>query len=178
MKSRALLIVLLLIVLPTSLYARWITDQVVYPVDATGPTAFSHFNHLDAVGQNCPSCHNSIFHIVAAKNPTFSMKEMKQGKSCGACHNGRRAFSVNDCSSCHPTRKVVFETDAGPAPFDHDVHTGMYGCGECHPSIFKAAAGKNFRTMAEMEKGASCGACHDGGTAFTVAENCDSCHEM
>jgi c(7)-type cytochrome triheme protein len=30
--------------------------------------------------------------------------------------------------------------------------------------------------MDEMEKGKSCGACHDGKTAFTVKENCDTCH--
>jgi len=33
-------------------------------------------------------------------------------------------------------------------------------------------------TMEQMEQGASCGACHDGGTAFTVKENCETCHNM
>jgi len=27
-----------------------------------------------------------------------------------------------------------------------------------------------------MEEGKSCGACHNGTKAFTVADNCDSCH--
>jgi c(7)-type cytochrome triheme protein len=30
------------------------------------------------------------------------MKAMEQGKSCGACHNGKVAFSVKEnCESCH-----------------------------------------------------------------------------
>ncbi len=30
------------------------------------------------------------------------MKQMQQGKSCGACHNGKKAFSVKgDCVKCH-----------------------------------------------------------------------------
>jgi c(7)-type cytochrome triheme protein len=32
--------------------------------------------------------------------------------------------------------------------------------------------------MEAMESGKSCGACHDGDTAFGVAEDCESCHEM
>jgi c(7)-type cytochrome triheme protein len=54
----------------------------------------------------------------------------------------------------------------------------MYGCNECHPDLFKAERGVNKATMEEMEKGQSCGACHDGSTAFGVAEACDSCHMM
>jgi c(7)-type cytochrome triheme protein len=174
------LIVALLVLLPSAVCARWIKDQVVMPVEATGPVVFSHNNHLEAVGKNCPSCHNAIFDIVVKKNPVFTMADMAQGKSCGACHNGTRAFSVkDDCSMCHPTRDIVFKVpDAGDANFSHEVHTGMYGCGECHPGIFKPAQGKNTATMTQMEGGRSCGACHDGNTAFTVQENCDTCHAM
>jgi c(7)-type cytochrome triheme protein len=31
--------------------------------------------------------------------------------------------------------------------------------------------------MAEMEKGKSCGACHDGKTAFATTANCAKCHK-
>ena len=33
-------------------------------------------------------------------------------------------------------------------------------------------------TMKDMEDGQFCGACHDGDTAFSVKEACDSCHQM
>jgi len=30
------------------------------------------------------------------------MKAMESGKSCGACHDGKTAFSVKgDCAKCH-----------------------------------------------------------------------------
>jgi len=33
-------------------------------------------------------------------------------------------------------------------------------------------------TMEQMSAGESCGACHDGSTAFSVDESCDTCHAM
>jgi len=180
MKLRWLTLVLFLLVTPSLSLARWITDQVAIESEATGPVLFSHYNHLEAVGKNCPTCHNGIFNIEPAKNPAVTMADMEQGKSCGACHNGKRAFSVkDDCASCHPTRDITFTVaDAGNAVFSHDVHTGMYSCGECHPGLFIPGAGNKRATMEEMAGGESCGACHDGSTAFTVEDNCDSCHQM
>jgi c(7)-type cytochrome triheme protein len=32
--------------------------------------------------------------------------------------------------------------------------------------------------MEEMGEGKSCGACHDGSAAFSVEDNCESCHQM
>lgn len=183
MKLRWFLIfTLLLAFCPTLVLARWIQDKVVMPVAATGPVEFSHYNHLEAVGKNCPTCHNTLFDIVSAKNPTTTMAEMGKGKSCGACHNGSKAFAVSDnknCSTCHPTHDISFENDGGKVVFSHTAHTGLFGCGECHPGMFLPTHGKNPRkTMTQMESGASCGACHDGGTAFTVKENCEVCHQM
>lgn len=179
MKVRWLVVAVLLCVLPTTLSARWITDRVTIHTASVGPVEFSHYNHLDAVGKNCPSCHNEIFHVVADKNPPFTMKQMEGGKSCGACHNGQRAFTVKEnCATCHPAGKIVFSTDAGEAPFSHEIHLGMYGCSECHPALFLPERGKNTASMAQMEEGRSCGACHDGIVAFSVKENCDTCHQM
>ena len=33
-------------------------------------------------------------------------------------------------------------------------------------------------TMAQMEKGKTCGACHNGRIAFRHNGNCDKCHKM
>ena len=56
----------------------------------------------------------------------------------------------------------------------------MFGCDACHPSPFNAKKGSNTASMEQMEKGASCGSCHDGSTAFGVKDDkhCESCHEM
>lgn len=35
-----------------------------------------------------------------------------------------------------------------------------------------------FSHYVHMEKGESCGACHDDSMAFSVVEDCDACHEM
>ena len=181
MKRRLLIVALLLALTPSLLYARWIKDKVIFEVPATGTVEFSHYNHLEAVGKNCPTFHNAVFNLVREKNPTATMNDMEQGKSCGFCHIGDKAFSVKeDCSSCHPTRDITFPVeDAGPVLFSHAVHTGMFGCSECHPDLFVPNQAKNPKaTMDQMSEGISCGACHDGSTAFSVTENCETCHQM
>lgn len=180
MKLRWFILILLLVVVPTWSFARWIDDKVILKSDATGPVVFSHYNHLEALGKNCPTCHNGIFNIVPDKNPAFTMADMEKGKACGACHNGRRAFSVKeDCSSCHPTKDITFKVpDAGNVVFSHEVHTGMFNCSECHPDLFIPGPGNKHFTMEDMGNGEACGACHDGDTAFSVGDNCDSCHQM
>lgn len=185
MKLRWFLVGGLLLSLPAIVWGRWVEDKVSIASEATGPVEFSHFAHLSSkqIGKNCEVCHNQIFDVERAKNKAATMAQMEQGKSCGTCHNGKKAFAVKEkgnCTKCHPTKEIVFEVpDAGNATFSHDVHTGMFGCGECHTGIFLPGRGKNPKaTMSDMEQGASCGTCHDGSAAFTVKENCDTCHQM
>jgi len=179
--NRILPVTLLLLAIPGAVLAeRWIEDKVVFQVPDAGTAEFSHYVHLDALGKNCTACHNRLYNVETAKNKTLTMAEMEKGKGCGSCHNGQRAFSVKgDCTSCHmaPEKTFVVE-DAGNVLFSHEAHTAMFGCSECHPDLFKAGKGNKRQTMSAMEGGASCGACHDGSTAFSVAEDCESCHEM
>jgi c(7)-type cytochrome triheme protein len=63
--------------------------------------------------------------------------------------------------------------------YSHDTHVGNFGlkCRECHPTLFKMADGYGKTTMVDMEKGQSCGACHNGRRAFDVKGNtCVKCH--
>jgi c(7)-type cytochrome triheme protein len=176
-----ILTVLLMLILPSVIYGRWIKDKVYLETDSVGKVEFSHYTHMEmeSIGKNCPTCHNDVFHIVTKKNPAFTMAQMEEGKSCGFCHNGEEAFSVaEDCTTCHAGDIVFISEDAGNVTFPHDAHIAMFGCDECHPDLFKPEQGENQATMEEMENGESCGACHDGSTAFGVAEDCDSCHAM
>lgn len=176
-----ILTILLVVALPSLVCARWIKDKVYLQTDSVGKVEFSHYTHMemDSIGKNCPTCHNDVFHIVTKKNPVFTMKQMEDGKACGVCHNGKMAFSVKgDCTTCHAGDVVFPNEDAGNVTFPHQAHIAMLGCDECHPDLFKAERGANKATMEEMEKGASCGACHDGSTAFGVAEDCEACHKM
>ncbi len=56
-----------------------------------------------AKGLNCKDCHPGLFQMKKGGAP-MTMKEMDAGKSCGACHNGAKAFKANDaanCGKCH-----------------------------------------------------------------------------
>ena len=153
-------------------------DKIALQTKAVGKVVFSHSVHSGMFG--CGSCHPKLYEKKRT-NKYVTMQAMERGGSCGACHDGKKAFSVKgDCAKCHRNGNVVYQTDAGKATFSHEVHTGAFGCDSCHPDIFKAQKGANKASMADMEKGASCGACHDGNTAFGVKDEntCGTCHEM
>jgi len=144
-------------------------------VKETGPVVFSHAGH-PAAKNDCAACHNRLFRTGGTKH--VGMAAMEKGKSCGACHDGKKAFPVKQCSKCHPMREIDYPGGgAGKVVFSHKFHTDAYGCKECHPRLFKPAKGNPTVTMAEMEKGKSCGACHDSKTAFSVSD-CDKCHKQ
>ena len=150
--------------------------DITFKVKETGPVLFKHSVHLQKKSE-CGACHNSLFKTGA--NPPVSMAAMEKGRSCGACHNGKKSFALAECSNCHPTKEITFiEKDAGNISFSHKNHTSIYNCGECHPLIFKTARSKTRVSMKEMEAGKSCGSCHDGKTAFSVKEKCESCHKI
>jgi len=65
-----------------------------------GEVVFSHDNHV-GMGQECTVCHDKLF-TTSSQHKAVTMKQMQQGKSCGACHNGKTAFSVKgNCKNCH-----------------------------------------------------------------------------
>jgi c(7)-type cytochrome triheme protein len=75
-----------------------------FPADpgSPGKVAFDHARHL-AKGGKCADCHPGLF---AMKRGTakLEMDGMGAGKTCGACHNGQKAFGVTDgdtCTTCH-----------------------------------------------------------------------------
>ena len=63
--------------------------------------------------------------------------------------------------------------------FSHDTHVTKFGakCGDCHYKIFTTIEGHRKASMGDMKKGQSCGACHNGSRAFTVAAFCEKCHQ-
>ncbi len=150
--------------------------DIAFKVKETGPVLFKHSVHLQN-NISCSACHNTLF--TTGSNPPVSMAAMEKGKSCGACHNGEKAFPLAECSGCHPTKEITFiDKNAGNITFSHKNHTGLYKCGECHPLLFKTSRSKNRVSMKKMEAGKSCGSCHDGKIAFSVKENCAACHKI
>ena len=64
---------------------------------------FEHRKHLSK-GIACEECHPGLFDMKSdyGEKIDFTMKGFGEGKYCGFCHNGKRAFSVQDrCTSCH-----------------------------------------------------------------------------
>ena len=58
--------------------------------------------------------------------------------------------------------------------FSHESHTRLLGCDTCHPAPYGFKAGATPITMAQLDKGESCGICH-GTVAFPVSA-CGRCH--
>ena len=149
--------------------------EITYRVKTTGTVLFSHNTHL--AKYPCSSCHNEIFN--AGPNKRITMAAMEKGKSCGACHEGKTAFSISKCTVCHPTKDRDYPIKgAGTVRFDHKTHLGSYGCKDCHAKLYPLGARKKVHTMATMNSGKSCGGCHNDSIAFTVRGNCATCHKV
>ena len=181
-----LLVIPLMFILPSGLYAIGMGEmggmsmgamvsKVTIQTKTVGGVIFNHSVHGSRF--QCKTCHPKVFKQKNNSNHV-SMKAMEQGKSCGFCHNGKKAFNVTgNCTKCHAGDILFKDEEAGNVTFSHANHIEIFGCGECHPDLFKAKRGVNRMTMEEMENGQFCGACHDGDTAFSVAEDCESCHQ-
>jgi len=77
--------------------------DVVFSVTGAANVLFTHDGHAGTAKIGCKECHYAIYTNRANHKPV-TMAEMKNGKSCGACHNGMRAFSVapaQNCPRCH-----------------------------------------------------------------------------
>jgi c(7)-type cytochrome triheme protein len=79
---------------------------------------------------------------------------------------------------CHKVGDISLKVmETGPVRFSHTTHlkgAKSSNCAVCHPAIYDTASKKPV-TMAQMEKGKSCGACHNGKAAFKT-DDCTKCH--
>ena len=69
-----------------------------------GKVTFDAKAHADK-GAKCADCHTKpkLFEMKKGKDK-ITMKDMNDGKFGGACHDGKKAFSVKeaaDCTKCH-----------------------------------------------------------------------------
>jgi c(7)-type cytochrome triheme protein len=75
--------------------------DVTFGVKAAGNVTFSHESHVAGAGLKCTDCHAALY-VTKEKHKKATMAQMQKGQSCGACHNGKKAFSVKaDCGRCH-----------------------------------------------------------------------------
>ena len=71
--------------------------------------------------------------------------------------------------------------NAGDVIFRHDSHSMDAGfkCTDCHDSLYVTRVKDKRVSMAQMQKGKSCGACHNGTKSFDVKSksDCNNCHK-
>ena len=160
---------------------------------------FPHSVHAEVI--DCRQCHGRVFKY---RNERITMSSISAGEHCGACH-GKVAFPVETgCKRCHDkspfpaaggvpqligdvvmarahgARGIASGVDVDSLPhavFPHWVHRIRYECRTCHTRLFEAKSGAQLVTMADIQQGKACGACHDGTTAFRAGfGNCQRCH--
>ncbi len=75
---------------------------------------------------------------------------------------------------------VTMKNKGGAVLFSHANHADAAGlkCSACHAKLFKNGKQHKAVSMKDMEKGKSCGACHNGKAAFGLKYNCKSCHQQ
>lgn len=94
------IILFTLTVLPA--FAQVGGGDIVMKAGKAGDVTFSHEVHVSALGASCTTCHTKIYTTVE-KHQKVTMAQMKKGKSCGTCHNGKKAFAISTktCKNCH-----------------------------------------------------------------------------
>ncbi len=169
------------------------------PIVWNEPTksSFSHASHVEEMEISCNDCHGEVFSMKvgsSTSNGDFTMAAFKEGKYCGACHNGDDAFdSSTQCESCHfpPEDKIVFTAPVKSVVFDHNIHVvkAELSCESCHKEVFSMKEG----TISDNELSLSedpnvkrkylvdlhskyCGTCHDSSQAFGYLTRCTVCH--
>lgn len=102
MKKFLLLIPLTFVFLLSSIVSGRIGGgDISFKPEKARAVIFSHDSHVSEIGLKCTDCHDSLY-TTKEKHKRITMADMRKGVSCGACHNGKRAFDVRtNCSNCH-----------------------------------------------------------------------------
>jgi c(7)-type cytochrome triheme protein len=77
--------------------------DINFPAQGMATVVFSHDEHAGKAKLKCSDCHYQIY-TNHAQHKAVGMDGMRHGRSCGACHNGTRSFSVasqQHCGRCH-----------------------------------------------------------------------------
>jgi c(7)-type cytochrome triheme protein len=74
---------------------------------------------------------------------------------------------------------ITLRSKGGDVLFSHETHVSgaSQKCTACHDKIYTNSKQHKKVTMKEMQKGKSCGTCHNGKAAFSVKADCAKCHK-
>jgi c(7)-type cytochrome triheme protein len=98
-------VVIILLLFASSVFALPPGKTMVFDGKGEGKVVFDGPLHK-AKGFLCKDCHTPPTKYFEMKEGVdmITMKDMSNGKFCGACHNGVKAFGVEDtanCARCH-----------------------------------------------------------------------------
>ena len=77
---------------------------LTWPGGGAGKVAFDGTKHAKI---HCDACHVAGLFKTKKNADIMTMEAMKQGKFCGVCHNGKKAFSTTDPKKCHECHQKV-----------------------------------------------------------------------
>jgi c(7)-type cytochrome triheme protein len=70
-----------------------------------GTVVFQHRPHVKAANPDCTQCHPRSWKITeaaaTADGQPVTHARMEKGELCGACHDGKYVFAMDDCEMCH-----------------------------------------------------------------------------
>ena len=98
------LVVVVTFAMAVSAFAVPAGKTVEFDGKGAGKVVFDGKMHADK-GLKCADCHQSGLFKMKKGGDVITMKDMDAGKSCGACHNGTKAFSSKDAASCAKCHK-------------------------------------------------------------------------
>ncbi|MCX7794830.1 MAG: hypothetical protein N2257_10585 [Thermodesulfovibrionales bacterium] len=127
----------------------------------------------------CFKCHSyEKFRGLTGKFPHEKHRDFYH---CNQCHELKMHNSIKTdttlCKNCHSLGRFTYTAAGIKTFFDHASHSKRNSCRDCHPDVFIMKRGMNRFTMEQINRGQSCGICHNGKKAFG-AENCSLCHDM
>lgn len=129
----------------------------------------------------CFKCHSYQKFSSTPQKGIFSHQiHTKTGYHCNQCHDfeAHKYMKINKdiCGNCHNIKVIALKKTSMPSKFNHESHSKMFGCKECHPKTFVMKAGSAYITMKDINEGKFCGACHNG-KAASPASDCEKCHK-
>jgi len=86
---------------PPDRYGTVLIDRLAASGESKA-VVFSHWRHR--ARYSCRVCHFELDFQLEVNATEITEEDNRNGLFCGACHNGREAFSVNEaarCASCH-----------------------------------------------------------------------------
>lgn len=108
MKKSFLAGIAVTLILSSAAWAKIGGGDITFKVKEAGNVVYTHDSHVVKLGLKCAECHYHIFNRMANNyKDKATMFDMMNGKSCGVCHNGRKAFGVEkNCIRCHQNKTI------------------------------------------------------------------------